>query len=73
MIQDGECRSRKPPGSRKTLPDFIERRETFVMESFESLFHEYLDRPDLAGIAKFYFKNFSFNTIFYLISQTHFN
>ena len=50
MIQDGEKISKKPPGTKKTLSDLIERRESSIMESFESLFREYLDRPDIAGM-----------------------
>lgn len=49
MIRNDEKKAKKPPATRKTIPDFTERNESFVMDNFDKLFHEYLDSSDLAG------------------------
>lgn len=59
MIQGDTIRTKQPPEIRKTILDYTERKESYNMDNFDTLFHEYLDRSDLAG------KNFLFPPHFY--------
>lgn len=48
MIQGDTIRTKQPPEIRKTILDYTERKESYNMDNFDTLFHEYLDRSDLA-------------------------